>query len=151
MAEHEFAKYIRILARGKTKSRSLTGEEAEAAMAMVLGGEVEPEQLGAFLMLMRLKEETAEEVTGFTRAARASLGLPSGGPVPDLDWSSYAGKRRQLPWFLLAAMVLVQGGVRIFMQRNPIQFFGTDQFTTMDIRATAQQRQIQIAALHQWQ
>ncbi|MBT7511088.1 MAG: glycosyl transferase family protein [Rhodospirillaceae bacterium] len=115
MAEHEFAKYIRILARGKTKSRSLTGEEAEAAMAMVLGGEVESEQLGAFLMLMRLKEETAEEVTGFTRAARASLGLPSGAPVPDLDWSSYAGKRRQLPWFLLAAMVLVQGGVRIFM------------------------------------
>jgi anthranilate phosphoribosyltransferase len=113
--EHPFAPYVRILARGKTKSRPFTGEEAEAAMAMILAGEVRPEQLGAFLMLLRFKEETAEEIAGFVRAARATFNLPDPLPKVDLDWSSYAGKRRQLPWFLLSALVLVQNGVRVIM------------------------------------
>ncbi len=33
----------------------------------------------------------------------------------DLDWSSYAGKRKHYPWFLLAVRVLAQNGVRVFM------------------------------------
>jgi anthranilate phosphoribosyltransferase len=33
----------------------------------------------------------------------------------DLDWSSYAGKRRHLPWFLLSALLLAENGVRVFM------------------------------------
>ncbi|NQV55783.1 MAG: glycosyl transferase family protein [Rhodospirillales bacterium] len=113
--EHPFAPYVRILARGKTKSRPFTIEEAEAAMSMILAGEVEPEQLGAFLMLLRFKEETAEEIAGFVRAARAKFDLPPTIPKVDLDWSSYAGKRRQLPWYLLSALVLAQNGVRVIM------------------------------------
>ncbi|MHA1152422.1 MAG: glycosyl transferase family protein [Alphaproteobacteria bacterium] len=114
-AEHPFAAYVRILGRGKTLSRSLTIEEAEVAMTMILRGEVRPEQLGAFLMLLRVKEETPEEIAGFVRGARATFELPDPLPQVDLDWSSYAGKRRQLPWFLLAALALAQNGVRIFM------------------------------------
>ena len=68
--EHPFAQYVRILGRGKTVGRSLTGEEAEAAMDMILANEVRPEQLGAFLMLLRVKEETPEEVAGFVRSVR---------------------------------------------------------------------------------
>jgi len=113
--EHPFAPYVRILGRGKTLTRSLTIEEAEAAMAMILRGEVLPEQLGAFLMLLRVKEESPEEIAGFVRAARSLFVLPSPPPTVDLDWSSYAGKRRQLPWFLLAALLLAQNGTRIFM------------------------------------
>jgi anthranilate phosphoribosyltransferase len=84
-------------------------------MAMILRGEVRPEQLGAFLMLLRVKEETPEEIAGFVRGARATFELPDPLPRVDLDWSSYAGKRRQLPWFLLAALTLAQDGLRIFM------------------------------------
>jgi anthranilate phosphoribosyltransferase len=113
--EHPFAPYVRILGRGKTLTRSLTIEEAEAAMAMILRGEVLPEQLGAFLMLLRVKEETPGEIAGFVRAARNLFTLPSPIPEVDLDWSSYAGKRRQLPWFLLAALLLAQNGTRMFM------------------------------------
>jgi len=113
--EHPFAATVRILGRGPTLSRSLTIEEAEAAMAMILRGEVRPEQLGAFLMLLRVKEETPAEIAGFVRGARATFELPDPLPQVDLDWSSYAGKRRQLPWFLLAALTLAQDGVRIFM------------------------------------
>jgi anthranilate phosphoribosyltransferase len=114
-AEHPFAAYVRILGRGRTLSRSLTVEEAEDAMAMILRGEVRPEQLGAFLMLLRVKEETPEEIAGFVRGARSTFRLPDPLPRVDLDWSSYAGKRRQLPWFLLAALTLAQDGLRIFM------------------------------------
>jgi len=113
--EHPFAATVRILGRGPTLSRSLTIEEAEEAMAMILRGEVRPEQLGAFLMLLRVKEETPAEIAGFVRGARATFELPDPLPQVDLDWSSYAGKRRQLPWFLLAALTLAQDGVRIFM------------------------------------
>lgn len=113
--EHPFAQFIRILARGKTKTRDLTQDEAKQSMAMVLADKVTPEQLGAFLMLQRLKEESAEEIAGFVEAAQASFKLPANAPHVDLDWSSYAGKRKQLPWFLLSALVLVKSGVRIFM------------------------------------
>jgi anthranilate phosphoribosyltransferase len=113
--DHPFAAYVRILGRGRKLSRSLTLDEAEDAMAMILRGEVLPEQLGAFMMLLRVKEETPEEIAGFVRAARASFVLPDPLPQVDLDWSSYAGKRRQLPWFLLSALLLSQVGVRLFM------------------------------------
>jgi anthranilate phosphoribosyltransferase len=84
-------------------------------MSMILAGDVLPEQLGAFLMLLRMKEESPEEIAGFVLAARAAMALPSPLPKVDLDWSSYAGKRRQLPWYVLAALVLARNGVRVFM------------------------------------
>lgn len=113
--EHPFAQYIRILGKGRQGSRALTADEAHEAMRMILAEEIEPIQLGAFLMLMRVKEETAEEVAAFVRAIRDHLKVPSGGLRVDLDWSSYAGKKRQLPWFLLATLLMAENGIRTFM------------------------------------
>lgn len=111
--EHPFAQFIRILGKGKRGSRSLTREEAQCAMGMILEGNVEDAQLGAFLMLLRHKEESAEELAGFTDAIRAHLNAPT---IPvDLDWPSYAGKKRHLPWFLLATKCLSSHGVRILI------------------------------------
>ena len=123
-AEHPFAQYVRILGKGKSSSRSLSLDEARDAMAMIVAGEVEPVQLGAFLMLLRVKEESPEELAGFVMAAKIAIekrrdealknaGLPA--IAVDLDWSSYAGKRKHYPWFLLAVKLLCQHGVRIFM------------------------------------
>jgi anthranilate phosphoribosyltransferase len=112
---HPFARFINILGRGKTLTRSLTVEEAEQAMAMILNRRALPEQLGAFLMLLRVKEESPEEIAGFVRAARARLTPPTDAPRVDLDWSSYAGKGRQLPWFIVAALALAGAGWRVFM------------------------------------
>jgi anthranilate phosphoribosyltransferase len=114
-APHPFARFVRLLGRGKTLTRALTIEEAEEAMTMILAGETRPEQLGAFLMLLRIKEETGEEIAGFIRAARARLPPPTNGAAVDLDWPAYAGKKRQLPWFLLAALLLAQAGHRVAM------------------------------------
>ena len=73
--EHPFAEYIRILGKGKKGSRPLTQDEAYQAMKMILAEDVLPIQLGAFLMLMRVKEETPEELAGFVLAARESCHL----------------------------------------------------------------------------
>lgn len=111
--EHPFAQYIRILGKGKTGSRSLTESEAHDAMGMILRGEVEDVQLGAFLMLLRVKEESFEELAGFVKAVRDTISAPV--INVDLDWASYAGKRRQLPWYLLSALALADSGQRIVM------------------------------------
>ncbi len=111
---HPFARYIAILGRGKHLTRPLTVDEADEAMGMILRDEVLPEQLGAFLMLLRVKEENGAEIAGFVKAVRKSLpSLPQN--LADVDWSSYAGKKRQLPWFLLAALCLAQNGHSVFM------------------------------------
>jgi anthranilate phosphoribosyltransferase len=112
-AEHPFAEFVRILGKGKRGARGLTREEAHAAMTLLLEGKVEDTQLGAFLMLLRHKEESAEELAGFTEALRAHLQAPR--IAVDLDWPSYAGKKRHLPWYLLAAKCLASQGVRILM------------------------------------
>ena len=114
MAEHPFAPYVRILGKGKKGSRSLTQPEAFDAMSMILAGDVRPEQLGAFLMLLRVKEESPQELAGFVQAARLHAHAPQALNI-DLDWSTYAGKKRQLPWFLLAAFVLSENNTRVFM------------------------------------
>ena len=113
--EHPFAQYVRILGKGKRGSRGLSQEEAYDAMRMVLNNEIEQCQLGAFLMLLRVKEETPEEVAGFVKACKQSFQVPANSTPVDLDWSSYAGKRRQLPWYLLAALLLADSGIKVFM------------------------------------
>ena len=112
---HPFARFVNLLGRGKSLTRSLTIDEAEQAMRMILAGEARPEQIGALLMLMRVKEETGDEIAGFIRAARASFVRPADAPRVDLDWPSYAGKKRQLPWFLLAAALIARSGWSVFM------------------------------------
>ena len=134
--EHPFATYVRILGKGKKGSRSLTREEARNAMGMILDNEVLDLQLGAFLMLLRVKEESPEELAGFVEAAQARINNPE--IQFDIDWSSYAGKKRHPPWFLLAALLLASNGLRIFMHgaeghtqgrlytREVVELFGLD-------------------------
>lgn len=112
--EHPFAPYVRILGRGKRGSRSLNRKEARHAMGMILADKVEPVQLGAFLMLMRVKEESPEELAGFVEAVRDQAEAPAGLAV-DIDWSSYAGKRRHAPWFFFSLLLLADAGLRVFI------------------------------------
>lgn len=113
--EHPFAEFVRILGKGRKGSRGLSRDEAQTAFSMILNDEVTPEQLGAFLMLMRVKEETPEEVAGSVLAIRDYLDIPENAPNVDLDWSSYAGKKRQLPWFILSTLTLAENDITVFM------------------------------------
>ena len=72
-----------------------------------LAGQVDPHQVGAFLMLLRFRGEDAEEIAGMVQAVRAHAALGWGDLGVDLDWPSYgAGRTRGAPWFLLAALAL---------------------------------------------
>lgn len=113
--EHAFAPFVRVLGKGRNGARSLTRDEAREAMAMICRYDVEPEQLGAFLMLLRVKEETPAEIAGFVEALRESLPVGPRSPEVAVDWPAYAGKKRQLPWFLLAALTLAGNGYPVLM------------------------------------
>ncbi len=66
-------------------------------------------------MLLRTREETPEEIIGFTEACRDQLPHKVKTLNADLDIGCYAGKRRQLPWYLLSVAVLAQNDVRVFL------------------------------------
>lgn len=112
---HPFAGYVKLLGRGKTARRSLTEPEAEEAFGMILDGLATDAQLGAFLMLLRVKEETSAEIAGMVRAARNRCHAPESDLRVDLDWPSYSGKRQHHPWYLLSALLLGSGGFRVVM------------------------------------
>ena len=111
--EHPFAQYVRIVGKGKNGARSLSYDEAYQAFSMILKNEVLDVQLGAFLMLLRVKEESVDELAGFVQATRDQLSFKK--LDVDLDWSSYAGKRKHYPWFILAALTLAKHGYNIVM------------------------------------
>jgi anthranilate phosphoribosyltransferase len=53
------------------QGRSLSEEEAAAVMEEIMSGEATPAQLAAFLVALRLKGETTEEIAGMARVMRA--------------------------------------------------------------------------------
>lgn len=139
--EHPFAQYVRILGKGPNLSRALTEAETVEAVRMILAGTVEPVQLGAFLCLLRVRTEEPPEAAGFVRAVKASLARPEPRPRVDLDWPSYAGKSRQLPWFLLAARLLADNGVTVCLHgedgHTDGRLYARDVLGTVDIPEAA--------------
>ncbi len=63
----------------------LTSEEANAAMTEIMSGEATPVQIAAFLVAMRMKGETVEEVTEFARVMRQHVRQvhPTASPLVD--------------------------------------------------------------------
>jgi anthranilate synthase/phosphoribosyltransferase len=51
---------------------SLNAVEAEEVMSQIMAGEATPAQIGGYLMALRVKGETVEEITGSARAMRRS-------------------------------------------------------------------------------
>lgn len=105
--------HVATLGRSPGRSRSLTRTEAADAMSAMLSGQAAPEAVGALLMLLRMKGETAEEIAGLASAAQAACPAL---PRAALDWPSYAaGRTRGLPWFLLSARLVAQAGYPVVL------------------------------------
>jgi len=53
------------------QGRSLSESQAEAAFEIIMSGNATPSQIGAFLMALRVRGETVEEIAGAARIMRA--------------------------------------------------------------------------------
>jgi anthranilate phosphoribosyltransferase len=75
-----------LAASGET----LTSDQAEAAFDIIMSGEATPSQIGGFLMALRVRGETVEEITGAARAMRAKM-LTIAAPPGALDTCGTGG------------------------------------------------------------
>lgn len=145
--EHPFAPYVRILGRGKRARRDMTRQEACEAFSMILAGKVTDAQLGAWLLLLRVKEETPEELAGMIRASRNWISARGELPAVDLDWPSYAGKKKQQPWYLLAVLALAGQNIRILMhggtEHTPGRLYAEQALKQMGIGPTNDYQEVQ--------
>jgi len=64
--------------------RSLDRREAEAAFDVIMSGEATPAQIGGFLMALRVRGETVDEITGAVATMRAKM-LPVEAPEGAID------------------------------------------------------------------
>ncbi len=53
--------------------QALSSEQAEQAFDIMMSGEATPSQIGGFLMALRVRGETVEEITGAARSMRAKM------------------------------------------------------------------------------
>ncbi len=63
----EFKRLVGVVAEGRT----LSVDEARAAFDIMMSGDATPAQMGAFLMALRVRGETVDEITGGAMAMRA--------------------------------------------------------------------------------
>jgi anthranilate phosphoribosyltransferase len=61
---------MKELIRKLVDGRDLTSEEAEEAMGLIMTGNATPAQIGGFLVALRLKGETVNEIAAFARVLR---------------------------------------------------------------------------------
>src|SRR6516164_10808534 len=62
---------LKALLAHVAQGRSLSEREAEAAFDIIMSGDATPSQMGAFLMALRVRGETVDEITGAARIMRA--------------------------------------------------------------------------------
>jgi anthranilate phosphoribosyltransferase len=100
------------------RREDLSEADAAAAMGSVLAGEATPAQIAAFATGLRIKGETAAEVTGLVRAMLAAA-APLEVPGPLLDTCGTGGDRAgTFNVSTLAALVAAGAGQRVAKHGN---------------------------------
>ena len=97
---------------------SLSRAEAEAAFEALLSGEVTPAQMGGFLMALRVRGETVDEITGAVSAMRAKM-LRVNAPAGTIDIVGPGGAGSG-SWNVstLAALITAAAGVPVAKHGN---------------------------------
>src|SRR5437660_7126841 len=70
--------------------RPLSESQAEAALNIIMSGNGTPSQMGAFLMALRVRGETVDEITGAARIMRAKA-VPVDPPPGTIDTCGTGG------------------------------------------------------------
>lgn len=108
--------YLAKLAKGEP----LTEREAEQAMEMIMGDQATPSQIAGFIMALRVRGETIEEITGLARTVRrlaTQIAIPD--PAGLLDTCGTGGDGSQsINISTLAAIVAAACGARVAKHGN---------------------------------
>jgi len=97
---------------------SLTTEESEAAFDIIMSGDATEAQIGGFLMALRVRGETVDEITGAVRTMRAKA-LPAKAPAGAIDVVGTGGDGSGTYNISTAAAIVVAGcGVAVAKHGN---------------------------------
>ena len=106
-----------ILAKAATGD-PLSSEDAEAAFETIMSGEASPSQIGGFLMALRVRGETVEEIAAGAKVMRAKS-LKVEAPADAIDTCGTGGDAKGTYNISTAASFVVAGcGVRIAKHGN---------------------------------
>ena len=118
----DYAPLIKEVGRGTKGARDLTRDQAEQLFGEMLDGAVPDMELGALLIAMRVKGESADEVAGFLAAMQARTAALAAPPGPrTVLLPSFNGARKQANLMPLVALLLAREGV-------PVLVFGRHDF-----------------------
>ena len=107
---------IKEIGRGARGARDMTAEQAEELFGAILDGQVPDMELGAILLSLRIKGESAEELLAFERAMQARTAhvqVPEGPRCVLLP--SFNGARKQANLMPLVALLLAREGVPVLI------------------------------------
>jgi anthranilate phosphoribosyltransferase len=108
------AVYLKVIGRCAVGASALSPQLAHQLMSEVLDGRASAVEMGAFVMAMRLKGETLDELTGFVAAANQRCRpVPSDEPVVLIP--SYHGSLKLPNLTPLLASWLAREGVRVLV------------------------------------
>jgi anthranilate phosphoribosyltransferase len=111
-----YAFYIKEIGRGRERARDLSAEEAYHLFAALLDGGVPELELGAILMTLRMKGESASEILGFQRAVdERTHRLRLESAVRPVVIPTYNGARHAPNLLPLVALLLTRLGIPVLI------------------------------------
>ena len=114
MSGADFKTFLARLASGERLSEA----DSAAAFDAMMSGDATPSQMGAFLMALRMRGETVEEITGAARTMRAKA-LPIDAPKGAIDTVGTGGDNAGTFNISTAAAIVVAGaGVPVAKHGN---------------------------------
>lgn len=106
--------FTKKIGTGPKLAKDLTEAEAYEAMTEIVSGKASPTQLGAFLIALRIKSESPEEVAGMVRALREKTNFLQHDFPTLLELApAFDGKKKTLVLSPFVAMALAQTGISV--------------------------------------
>ncbi|QDU65061.1 anthranilate phosphoribosyltransferase [Engelhardtia mirabilis] len=107
---------LRVLGTNRRDGRNLSEAEAYRAFATILDGVESEVRVGAFLIALRMKGVTVEELVGFARAARDRATLPCHGMENLVAvCPPHEGYERSIPLEVAAGLIAAAAGARVLL------------------------------------